>query len=67
LGSVVKNKNYRRRLTGGVFLAVNAFRYGLTGYSEATVLLAPLVLLALNLALAGLAWRLFARGYKIRP
>jgi ABC-2 type transport system permease protein len=50
-----------------VFLAVNAFRYGLTGYSEATVLLAPLVLLALNLALAGLAWRLFARGYKIRP
>ena len=50
-----------------VFLAVNAFRYGLTGNSEATVLLAPLVLLALNLALAGLAWRLFARGYKIRP
>ena len=50
-----------------VFLAVNAFRYSLTGYSEATVWLAPLVLLAINLALAGLAWRLFARGYKIRP
>ena len=50
-----------------VFLAVNAFRFSMTGYSEAAVWPAPLVILALSLALGGLLWRLFVKGYKLRP
>jgi len=50
-----------------VFLAVNGFRFSLTGYAEAAVWPAPLVLSVLFLALGGLLWRLLARGYKLRP
>ncbi|MDH3474846.1 MAG: ABC transporter permease [Rhodospirillales bacterium] len=50
-----------------VFYAVDGVRYGLTGHAESSLLLGAAVLLALDLALWLLAWRLFATGYKIKP
>jgi ABC-2 type transport system permease protein len=50
-----------------VFHAVQGFRYGFTGAAEAPVAVSALVLVTLDLALGGLAWRLFALGYKIKP
>ncbi len=50
-----------------VFHAVQGFRYGFIGSAEAPVAISAAVLVGLDLALAALAWRLFARGYKIKP
>jgi ABC-2 type transport system permease protein len=50
-----------------VFHAVQGFRYGFIGAAEAPVAVSAAVLVGLDLALAVLAWRLFARGYKIKP
>ncbi len=49
-----------------VFHAVQGFRFGFIGSAAGPVLASALVLVALILALAGLAWRLFAIGYKIK-
>jgi ABC-2 type transport system permease protein len=49
-----------------VFHAVQGFRFGFIGSAAGSVLASALVLVALILALAGLAWRLFAIGYKIK-
>ena len=49
-----------------VFHAVQGFRFGFIGWAAGPVLASALVLVALILALAGLAWRLFAIGYKIK-
>jgi ABC-2 type transport system permease protein len=48
------------------FHAVQGFRFGVLGTAGEAVRASALVLGALNLALAGLAWRLFAAGYKIK-
>ena len=50
-----------------VFYAINGFRAGLAGFSESSLLLGIFVLILLDLCLASLAWRLFAKGYKIKP
>jgi len=50
-----------------MFYAVDGFRAGLIGQAETSLALGAVVLTALNLALAILAWRLFAAGYKIKP
>jgi len=49
-----------------VFYAVDGFRYGLTGHGESSLALGMGLLLALDLALGLVAWRLFAVGYKIK-
>lgn len=49
-----------------LFHAVDGFRYGLTGYSESDPLVGALFLLATNLALWLLLWRLMFTGYKLR-
>ena len=49
-----------------VFHAVQGFRFGVLGTAGEAVRASALVLGALNLAFAGLAWRLFAVGYKIK-
>jgi ABC-2 type transport system permease protein len=50
-----------------VFYAVDGFRAGFIGQAETSLALGAALLVGLNLALALLAWRLFAAGYKIRP
>ena len=50
-----------------VFYAIDGFRAGFIGQSETSLALGAGLLVALNLGLAALAWRLFAAGYKIRP
>lgn len=50
-----------------VFYAVDGFRTGLIGQGETSVVLGAVLMIALNLGFAVLAWRLFAAGYKIRP
>lgn len=50
-----------------VFYAVDGFRAGFIGQAETSPALGAALLIALNLALAVVAWRLFAAGYKIRP
>ncbi len=50
-----------------VFYAVDGFRAGFIGQAETSVVLGAAFMVALNLALAAVAWRLFAAGYKIRP
>lgn len=50
-----------------VFYAIDGFRAGFIGQSETSLALGAALLIALNLGLATLAWRLFAAGYKIRP
>jgi ABC-2 type transport system permease protein len=50
-----------------VFYAIDGFRAGFIGQSETSLVLGAGLLVALNLGLAVLAWRLFAAGYKIRP
>ncbi len=49
-----------------VFHAVQGFRYGFIGSAEAPVAVSAAVLVGLDLALAALAWRLIAIGYKIK-
>ena len=49
------------------FHAIDGVRYGLTGYAAWAPGASLAILLAVNLALAALAWRLFATGYKIKP
>lgn len=50
-----------------VFYAIDGFRSGLIGHAETSLALGAGILAALILALALLAWRLFAAGYKIKP
>ena len=50
-----------------VFHALEGFRYGFTGQAHESPALALAVLLALIAALGGLAWRLVAVGYKLKP
>ena len=49
-----------------VFHAVQGFRYGFIGAADTEVAVSALIICALILAFAGLAWRLFAIGYKIK-
>jgi ABC-2 type transport system permease protein len=50
-----------------VFYAVDGFRAGFIGQAETSLALGAVLLAALNVGLALVAWRLFAAGYKIRP
>lgn len=54
-------------LINPVFHAVEGFRYGFLGLASESVMTAAAVMGGLILALGGLAWRLVARGYKLRP
>ena len=49
------------------FYAVDGFRYGILGQAEGDPALGMGVLVLLDLILGALAWRLFARGYKLKP
>lgn len=49
-----------------VVYAVDGFRYGLTGHAEAALLPGAILLVALNLGLWLLLWRLFSVGYKLK-
>ena len=50
-----------------VFHALEGFRYGFTGQAHEPPVLAAGVLLAMIAVLGVLAWRLFAKGYKLKP
>jgi ABC-2 type transport system permease protein len=50
-----------------VFYAVDGFRAGFLGQAETSLALGAVLVVALNLALGAVAWRLVAAGYKIRP
>ncbi len=49
------------------FHAVEGFRYGFTGQAQESPALAAGILLAMIAVLGGVAWRLFAKGYKLKP
>ncbi len=50
-----------------VFYLIDGVRYGLTGHAEADLGAGALYVGSLTLGLWVLLWRLFARGYKIKP
>lgn len=50
-----------------VFHALEGFRFGFTGRAQEPPLLAAAVLITLIAGLGVLAWRLYARGYKLKP
>ena len=50
-----------------VFHALEGFRFGFTGQAQEPPLLAAAVLAAMIAGLGLLAWRLYARGYKLKP
>ena len=45
---------------------IDGFRYGFIGQSDGTLLLGLVVMLAVNCALALLAWRMLSTGYKLK-
>jgi ABC-2 type transport system permease protein len=49
------------------FYAISGFRYGFIGTTDSPLLYGALGLLALNIALAALCYRLLARGWKLKP
>ena len=49
-----------------VFYVIDGFRGAFIGYAETTAWQGLLLVGLLNLLLAALVWRLFARGYKIK-
>jgi ABC-2 type transport system permease protein len=49
-----------------VYYAIDGARYGALGIHEAPVTTCLLVVLALNLAIGALVWRLFAIGYRLK-
>ncbi len=49
-----------------VFHALEGFRYGFTGQAQESLVLAAGILLTLIGVLGVLAWRLFAKGYKLK-
>lgn len=48
------------------FYMIDGFRYGFIGRSDSDLLLGAAVLVATNLALGALAWRMLATGYKLK-
>lgn len=50
-----------------VFHVIDGFRSGLLGHSDGNSLWGALLLVALNIGLAILAWRLVARGWRLKP
>lgn len=50
-----------------LFYVIDGVRYGLTGHAESNLWLGAVILLALIAALAGLAHRMLATGYKLKP
>jgi ABC-2 type transport system permease protein len=50
-----------------VFQAVEGFRYGFIGQAQTSLFTAALVLAGLSLVLGGIAWRMLATGYRIKP
>ena len=50
-----------------VFYAIDGFRSGFIGQAETSLVAGAVFLAVLNLALALMAWRLIAVGYKIKP
>lgn len=50
-----------------VFYAIDGARFGVLGISQAPPLLAAGIVLLLDAAAVILVWRLFARGYKLKP
>jgi ABC-2 type transport system permease protein len=49
------------------FYMIDGFRYGMTGHADGSLAAGVAVMIAANLALALLAHRLFATGYKLKP
>jgi len=49
------------------FYMIDGFRYGFIGHADGSLLAGPSVLAAADLLLGLLIWRLFAKGYKLRP
>jgi ABC-2 type transport system permease protein len=49
------------------FYMIDGFRYGATGHADGALGIGIAVMVAANLALALLAHRLFATGYKLKP
>jgi len=49
------------------FYMIDGFRAGIIGHADAPVAVGVVVLLATNLGLGLLAWRLLASGYKLKP
>jgi ABC-2 type transport system permease protein len=50
-----------------MFFAIDGFRAAFIGHADGPLLAGVLVLVAANLALAALAYRLLATGYKLKP
>ena len=50
-----------------VFHALDGFRYGFIGQAQEPPAVAAAVLVVLIATLGALAWRLFAKGYKLKP
>lgn len=50
-----------------VFYMIDGFRFAMSGQAEADPLIGMALLALLDLALALLAWRLIASGYKLKP
>jgi ABC-2 type transport system permease protein len=49
-----------------VFYVIDGVRYGFTGTAESALLLGLLVVLGVNVGLAGIAQRLISRGYGVK-
>jgi ABC-2 type transport system permease protein len=49
------------------FYMIDGFRYGMTGHADGSLAAGLAVMAAANAALAALAHRLFASGYKLKP
>ena len=50
-----------------VFYVVDGYRYAMIGQAEGNPVLGFVVLILLDVALAGVAWRLLSVGYKLKP
>jgi ABC-2 type transport system permease protein len=48
------------------FYAIAGFRYGFTGHADGSLAVGVAVVGALTLAMAGLCWRLFETGYRLK-
>ena len=53
-------------LANPFFYMIDGFRYGFTGHADAPLWIGATVLIATNLALWVICWRLFAIGYKLK-
>ncbi len=57
---------HRIALCNPFFYMIDGFRYGLTGRTEASLVVGVVVLVVINAALLGLSYLMMARGYKLK-